>query len=244
MLCKEDTVVIAGEVTSAGQVNHEEIVRNTIREIGYDNGSEPFNAEGVQVFQLLTKQAAEIDQGIDSKKNPEGDQGAGDQGIMFGYASDETPELMPLPILVAHRLAKQLAEDRRTKEFDRLRPDGKTQVSVVYENNEPKAVSDVLVSTQHAKEMERRQIKKYVIEHLAPSAIGECLNPEIRFLVNPTGSFVRGGPSVDCGVTGRKIIVDSYGGMAPHGGDAFSGKDPSKVDRSGVISAAMSPDRS
>jgi S-adenosylmethionine synthetase len=234
VLCKEGTVILAGEITSNGRVDHEEIVRQTIQEIGYVEPNESFNADGVKIVQLITRQSSEINQGVDATKTEHGDQGAGDQGIMFGYASNETPELMPLPILLAHRLAKQLAEDRRAGVVNWLRPDAKSQVSVIYEDNEPKLVSDVLVSTQHFEGISQNEIRNYVIESLAPRALGSWFTPEIRFLVNPTGSFSHGGPSADCGVTGRKIIVDSYGGMAPHGGGAFSGKDPSKVDRSGA----------
>src|SRR5882724_618175 len=234
VLCKEDTVVLAGEITSAGKVDHEEVARQAIHEIGYIEPNEPFNAEGVNVIQFLTRQSSEINQGVDAKITEHGDQGAGDQGIMFGYASDETAELMPLPIHLAHKLAKQLADDRRAGVVNWLRPDSKTQVSVIYEGNEPKFVSDVVVSTQHFEGISQNEIRNYVIEKLAPVALGSWFSPETRFLVNPTGSFSHGGPSADCGVTGRKIIVDSYGGMAPHGGGAFSGKDPSKVDRSGA----------
>ena len=234
VLCKESTVVLAGEITSAGKVDHEEIARQAIHQIGYTEANEPFNAEGVKIIQLLTKQSSEIDQGVDSAKTEHGDQGAGDQGIMFGYASDETPELMPLPIHLAHKLAKQLADDRRAGVVNWLRPDSKTQVSVIYEGNQPKFISDVVVSTQHFEGISQQEIRSYVVDKLAPPALGSWFSPETRFLVNPTGSFSHGGPSADCGVTGRKIIVDSYGGMAPHGGGAFSGKDPSKVDRSGA----------
>src|SRR5450432_675707 len=237
VLCKEGTVVLAGEITSAGKVDHEEIARQAIREIGYTEPNEPFNAEGVKIVQLLTKQSSEIDQGVDSAKTEHGDQGAGDQGIMFGYASDETAELMPLPIHLAHKLAKQLADDRRAGVVNWLRPDSKTQVSVIYEGNEPKFISDVVVSTQHFEGISQDEIRSYVVGKLAPPALGSWFSPETRFMVNPTGSFSHGGPSADCGVTGRKIIVDSYGGMAPHGGGAFSGKDPSKVDRSGAYAA-------
>jgi len=234
VLCKEDKVVVAGEITSTGVVNHEQIVRRAIREIGYNDPEEKFNADGVSICQFITRQASEIAQGVASEQSFCGEQGAGDQGIMFGYATDETPELMPLPILLAHRLAAGLAEDRRSGKFDWLRPDGKTQVSVVYEEMTPKRVSDVLVSTQHADCIDRTSIFEYVSKDLAPRILGKWYDPAIRFLVNPTGSFVHGGPSTDCGVTGRKIIVDSYGGTGRHGGGAFSGKDPSKVDRSGA----------
>jgi S-adenosylmethionine synthetase len=169
---------------------------------------------------------------VNAETNLEGEQGAGDQGIMFGYATDETPELMPLPILLAHRLARGLAEDRRNGAGHWLRPDAKTQVSVVYDGVMPIRVSDVLISTQHASGIRQEFIRAYVRDELAPRALDEWYRPDIRFIVNPTGIFEQGGPSADCGVTGRKIIVDTYGGAARHGGGAFSGKDPSKVDRS------------
>ncbi len=231
VLCKEDNVVLAGEITSNATVNHEDIARQAIREIGYTEPSEPFNADTLRVHQLITKQSPDIAQGVESEKK---DQGAGDQGIMFGYATDETPELMPLPILLSHRLAMGLSEDRRSGKHPWLRPDGKTQVSVVYEGNNPKKISDVLVSTQHAGSADRESIMKYVSKVLVPRVLGDWFDDGIRIFVNPTGSFILGGPSADCGVTGRKIIVDSYGGAGRHGGGAFSGKDPSKVDRSGA----------
>jgi S-adenosylmethionine synthetase len=234
VLCKGGNVVLAGEISSDGKVDHEKIARQAIHEIGYNEPNEAFNAEGVTITQFVTKQSSEINQGVDSEQTTHGDQGAGDQGIMFGYASDETAELMPLPIHLAHKLAKQLADDRRAAVVNWLRPDSKTQVSVIYEGNEPKFISDVVVSTQHFEGISQDEIKSYVIDKLAPLALGTWFNPTIRFFVNPTGAFSHGGPSADCGVTGRKIIVDSYGGMAPHGGGAFSGKDPSKVDRSGA----------
>ncbi len=233
-LCKGGTVVLAGEISSAGEVDHEAIVRRAVSDIGYTDESEPFNAAGLRVLQLISKQATEIDQGVDPQKNLVGEQGAGDQGIMFGYATDETPELMPLPIMLAHKLARTLAEDRHRGRPAWLRPDGKTQVTVLYEAAEPKEVTDVVVSTQHAAQVAQDEIRHYVATDLAPRALGDWFHARIRFNVNPTGSFVQGGPAVDCGVTGRKIIVDTYGGMGRHGGGAFSGKDPSKVDRSGA----------
>lgn len=234
VLCKEGTVVIAGEITSDGAVDHEAVARQAIREIGYLDASEPFNADGVRVHQFVSKQSSEIAQGVNLDTNMEHEQGAGDQGIMFGYATDETPELMPLPILLAHRLSRGLAEDRRNGIVPWLRPDGKTQVSVLYKNNEPVAVTDAIVSPQHTAAVSRDSIIAYVHESLAPRVLGEWYTKDIRFHVNPTGSFVLGGPSADAGVTGRKIIVDTYGGAGRHGGGAFSGKDPSKVDRSGA----------
>jgi S-adenosylmethionine synthetase len=234
VLCKEDLVMIAGEITSGGQVDHEAVARQAIREIGYLDAAAPFNADGVRVQQYVTKQSSEIAQGVDQESNLEHEQGAGDQGIMFGYATDETPELMPLPILLAHRLARGLAEDRRNGTFPWLRPDGKTQVSVLYEDNSPVAVADAIVSPQHAPSISRESIISYVCESLAPRVLGKWYSKKIRFHVNPTGSFILGGPSADAGVTGRKIIVDTYGGAGRHGGGSFSGKDPSKVDRSGA----------
>ncbi len=234
VLCKEDTVVIAGEITSKAAVDHEKIVRGAVRGIGYTDEGESFNADAVKIIELITKQSAEISQGVDEGAGIDCAQGAGDQGIMFGYATDETPELMPLPILLAHRLAAALADERKNGSVDWLKPDAKTQVSVVYENNRPVRVSDVLVSTQHSDSVKRGEIISYVTERLAPLVLDDWFDREIRFQVNPTGSFIHGGPSADCGVTGRKIIVDTYGGMGRHGGGAFSGKDPSKVDRSGA----------
>jgi S-adenosylmethionine synthetase len=231
VLCKNDVVVLAGEITSLATVDHEKIVRQAIRAIGYRDTTEPFNADNVRVLQFISKQSSEIAQGVTKDK---GEQGAGDQGIMFGYATDETPELMPLPILLAHRLARALAEDRHSGAVPWLRPDAKTQVSVLYEQNAPIAVSTVLVSAQHNASIGQHTIRAYVSEQLVPRVLGRWLTRNTQVIVNPTGSFVLGGPSADCGVTGRKIIVDTYGGAARHGGGAFSGKDPSKVDRSGA----------
>ena len=227
VLVKSGNVVLAGEITSNGSVDYDTVARQAIREIGYTDAAESFNADGVKITQLLTRQAGEIGQGVDVG-------GAGDQGIMFGYATDETAELMPLPILLAHKLAKRLTDARKKSEIAWLRPDSKTQVSVEYENNEPVAVRTVLVSTMHTSSVSQSEIKSYVASTLCPDVLGTWYNRDIEVLVNPTGSFVEGGPSADCGVTGRKIIVDSYGGMGRHGGGAFSGKDPSKVDRSGA----------
>ncbi|HEU4996489.1 MAG TPA: methionine adenosyltransferase [Gemmatimonadaceae bacterium] len=227
VLVKTGQVVLAGEITSRADVDFEKVARQAIKEIGYTDPAEPFNADGVQVTQFLSRQAGEIGQGVDVG-------GAGDQGIMFGYATDETPELMPLPILLAHKLAKRLTDVRKANHVRWLRPDSKTQVSVEYADNKPVAVRTVLVSTMHARDVSQEEIKRYVASTLCPEVLGSWYNEDIEVLVNPTGSFVEGGPSADCGVTGRKIIVDSYGGMGRHGGGAFSGKDPSKVDRSGA----------
>ncbi|MFB3779771.1 MAG: methionine adenosyltransferase [Bryobacteraceae bacterium] len=234
VLCKSSTVVLAGEITSQARVDHEAAARRAIREIGYTDSRFEFAADTVSIHQFITCQADEIARGVDASRNSGGEQGAGDQGIMFGYATNETPELMPLPILLAHRLARGLADDRHSGRHPWLGPDGKTQVSVVYEDGEPASVSHVLVSAQHTPDMARDAISDYVIHDLAPRALGRWHHAGITFLVNPTGSFVQGGPAGDCGLTGRKIMVDTYGGMARHGGGAFSGKDPSKVDRSGA----------
>ena len=227
VLVKSGQVVLAGEITSRSEVDFESVARAAIREIGYTDPAESFNADGVKVNVFLSRQAGEIGQGVDVG-------GAGDQGIMFGYATDETPELMPLPILLAHKLAKRLTDARKSRQVGWLRPDSKTQVSVEYDGNAPVAVRTVLVSTMHAPDVSQGEIKSYVARTLCPEVLGSWYHDDIEVLVNPTGSFVEGGPSADCGVTGRKIIVDSYGGMGRHGGGAFSGKDPSKVDRSGA----------
>ncbi len=227
VLAKSGNLVLAGEITSTATVDHVAVARQAIREIGYTDRAEAFNDSDVHITEILTKQSPEIAQGV----NPGG---AGDQGIMFGYASSETPELMPLPIALAHALARALAHDRKHGEVSWLRPDAKTQVSVVYDGNTPVAVDTVLVSTQHGPTVSQAEITAYVAEVLAPRVLGPWFTRAVKVLVNPTGSFVEGGPSADAGVTGRKIIVDSYGGMGRHGGGAFSGKDPTKVDRSGA----------
>jgi S-adenosylmethionine synthetase len=232
VLCKEAAVVVAGEISSRGRIDHVAVARQAIRDIGYTDRSAAFYAEKVKILQIITQQSPDIAQGVDQDKNAGREQGAGDQGIMFGYATLETPELMPLPIVLAHRLTKGLAHDRKSGKYPWICPDAKSQVSVLYEENEPVRLTDVLVSTQHRAEATQDQIGTYVCEILAPRALGTWFPPEIRYAINPTGSFVQGGPSADCGVTGRKIIADTYGGAARHGGGAFSGKDPSKVDRS------------
>jgi S-adenosylmethionine synthetase len=234
VLCKSGLVVLAGEITSRARVDHVRVARDTIRAIGYVDAGQAFCADSVEVLEKITTQSPDISQGVDASTSASGEQGAGDQGIMFGYATDETPELMPLPILLAHRLSATLAEDRRAGRVGWLRPDAKTQVSVAYEDGRPKHLTAIVVSTQHAPEAGQDQIRDYVRRDLAPRALNGWQRPDVPFYVNPTGSFVEGGPSADCGVTGRKIIVDTYGGAARHGGGAFSGKDPSKVDRSGA----------
>lgn len=227
VMVKLGRVFLAGEVTSGARVDLRPVVRGAVRELGYTDPREPFHAEGVRISSLVTHQSPEIGRGVDAG-------GAGDQGIMFGYATDETPELMPLPILLAHRLGRTLAEHRRAGTVDWLGPDAKTQVSVRYQDGRPAEVTDVLVSTQHAPEVGPDQVRGFVASVIVPEALVGWAAPGLRLLVNPAGTFVRGGPSVDAGVTGRKIIVDTYGGMGRHGGGAFSGKDPTKVDRSGA----------
>ena len=234
VLCKEDRVVLAGEITSNATVDFEAVVRDAIREIGYVDADQPFRPDAVQVLSFLSSQAGEISQGVTAETSLVGEQGAGDQGIMFGYATDETPELMPLPILLAHRLARVLAAHRKGGTVSWLRPDSKTQVSVAYEGNRPVAVTDVLISTQHSADVERDAIRHFLATTIIPEGLDGWYHDDLNILVNPTGSFVQGGPSADAGVTGRKIIVDTYGGAGRHGGGAFSGKDPSKVDRSGA----------
>jgi S-adenosylmethionine synthetase len=220
-------VVIAGEITSRQDVDYDAVVRNAIREIGYTDPSEAFNADGIRLTQLISRQSGDIAMGVDTG-------GAGDQGIMFGFATTETPELMPLPVMLSHRLGRRLAQARKSGEQPWLRPDSKTQVSVRYEGHKPQAVTTVLVSTQHSPDATQEQIRDYIATCLCPEVLGPWFGPHVEVLVNPTGQFIEGGPSADCGVTGRKIIVDTYGGMGRHGGGAFSGKDPSKVDRSGA----------
>ncbi|MGH9348912.1 MAG: methionine adenosyltransferase [Vicinamibacterales bacterium] len=231
-LCKSDTVVLAGEITTTANLDFDRIVRAAVKEIGYTDPSEPFCDTTLKLIPIITQQSSQISQGVTAATSQSGEQGAGDQGIMFGYATDESPELMPLPILLAHRITKGLSDDRKAGKVDFLRPDSKSQVSVVYEHNEPKLVSAVVVSTQHTASAGQKAIMEYVREDLGPRVLGSWWTKDITLYVNPTGDFSHGGPSADAGVTGRKIIVDTYGGWGRHGGGAFSGKDPSKVDRS------------
>lgn len=231
-LCKSDTVVLAGEITTTANLDFDRIVRAAVKEIGYTDPSEPFCDTTLKLIPIITQQSSQISQGVTAATSQSGEQGAGDQGIMFGYATDESPELMPLPILLAHRITKGLSDDRKAGKVDFLRPDSKSQVSVVYEHNEPKLVSAVVVSTQHTASAGQKAIMEYVREDLGPRILGSWWTKGITLYVNPTGDFSHGGPSADAGVTGRKIIVDTYGGWGRHGGGAFSGKDPSKVDRS------------
>ena len=223
-------VVVAGEVTSRAKFDVQDIVRKTLREIGYDDPQYGFDADSCSVLVSLHSQSSDISQGVSSSQNKE--QGAGDQGLMFGYATNETEEMMPMPIMLAHKLTKRLAEVRKSKLLPWVRPDGKSQVTVEYEDGKPKRLETIVISTQHSPEVNNDQIKKEIIEKVVKPVCGKYWHDKIKIHVNPTGRFVIGGPPGDAGLTGRKIIVDSYGGMGRHGGGAFSGKDPSKVDRS------------
>ncbi len=223
-------VVVAGEVTSKAKFDIQDVVRRTIREIGYDNPAYGFDADSCSVLVALHSQSPDISQGVSSSENKE--QGAGDQGLMFGYATNETEELMPMPIILAHKLTKRLADARKNGEIPWARPDGKSQVTVEYEDGKPTRLEAVVISTQHSPDVDNGQIKKEIIEKVIKPVCGKFWHDKIKVHVNPTGRFVIGGPPGDAGLTGRKIIVDTYGGMGRHGGGAFSGKDPSKVDRS------------
>ena len=226
-------VVLSGEITSRGNVDYPEVVRKTIRDIGYTSSSVGFDADSCAVLVSLDKQSQDIAQGVNEGEGVDLDQGAGDQGLMFGYACNETDVLMPFPITYAHRLVKKQAEVRKSGVLPWLRPDAKSQVSVQYDDGKPVAVDTVVLSTQHEDAISHDDITEAVIEEIIkPVLPGDMISPDTRYLVNPTGRFVIGGPVGDCGLTGRKIIVDTYGGVAHHGGGAFSGKDPSKVDRS------------
>ncbi len=226
-------VVLAGEITTSANVDYINVARNTLKRIGYDNTDFGIDYKGCAVLVAYDKQSPDIAQGVNKAYDDDFDQGAGDQGLMFGFACDETPVLMPLPIHLCHRLVERQAQLRRSGELPWLRPDAKSQVTVRYIDGKPDAIDTVVLSTQHAPEIELPQIREAVIELIIkPILPPELIKGEIKYLVNPTGRFVVGGPQGDCGLTGRKIIVDTYGGSAPHGGGAFSGKDPSKVDRS------------
>ncbi len=229
-------VVISGEITCKEPSNYAEIARNVIKEIGYDDSSMGFDYKSCGVIVTLDRQSPDIAMGV-NKENPEA-QGAGDQGLMFGYACNETPELMPLSIMLAHKICMRLAQVRKNGELPYLRPDGKSQVTIEYRNNKPYRVHTVVVSTQHTPDVSQKKIKEDIIEHVIKPVIPpEHIIDDIIYHINPTGRFVIGGPHGDCGLTGRKIIVDTYGGHASHGGGAFSGKDPSKVDRSASYAA-------
>jgi len=237
-LVKDNLVVLAGEITTRAQVNYDEVVRATIRRIGYADPALGFDATTCTVLRAYGEQSPNIAQGVDEGKGLDLEQGAGDQGLMFGFACDETPSLMPLPIYLAHRLVERQSKVRRDGQLPWLRPDAKSQVTVHYVDNKPSAIETVVLSTQHAPGLDYKKIEEAVIETvIKPVLPKNLLKGKVKYLVNPTGSFEIGGPKGDCGVTGRKIIVDTYGGSAPHGGGAFSGKDPSKVDRSAAYAA-------
>jgi S-adenosylmethionine synthetase len=233
---KSNVVVVGGEITTKAKLDYEQIIRGAIRGIGYVNDDDLFHADKVFITNLLTAQSPDISQGVDAKKasgKKHAEQGAGDQGLMFGYACDETPELMPAAIMFAHRLGRELTRVRKSGKVKWLRPDAKSQVSVIYEDGKPVGISNVVISTQHTADVEHAEIEKFCIEKIIKKVLPKALlSAKTEYLINPTGRFVVGGPQGDSGLTGRKIIVDTYGGMGRHGGGAFSGKDPSKVDRS------------
>jgi len=232
-LCSTGLIVMSGEITTHASVDYNVVARETVRRIGYTSSDIGFDSSTCAVLTAFNKQSPDIAQGVNRTKEQEMDQGAGDQGLMFGYACDETPQLMPMPIYYAHRLMERQAELRKDGRLTWLRPDAKSQVSVSYLNGKPQRIETVVVSTQHHPDISHASLSEAVIEEIIKPVIPKSmLSGDTRYLVNPTGRFVVGGPMGDCGLTGRKIIVDTYGGAAHHGGGAFSGKDPSKVDRS------------
>ncbi len=226
-------VMLAGEVTSKGILDYQAIVRDVVKDIGYDDAEKGFDYKSCAIFTSLDRQSPDIAMGVDAKE-----QGAGDQGIMFGYAVNETPEQMPLSLSLSHRLMSDLAQARKNKMVNFLRPDSKAQVSVEYQNGKAARVDTVVLSTQHGPEVDQKQIREFIIDQIVSKSIpAHWIDSKTKFHINPTGRFVLGGPHGDCGLTGRKIIVDTYGGHGAHGGGAFSGKDPSKVDRSAAYAA-------
>ncbi len=231
-LCNTGLVVLAGEITTTANVDYIKVARDTLKDIGYDNTDYGIDYKGCAVLVAYDKQSPDIAQGVDEGKGLDLDQGAGDQGLMFGYACDETPDLMPAAIYYAHRIVERQSHLRKDGRLPWLRPDAKSQVTLKYVDGKPVAIDTIVLSTQHAPEVEHKQIEEASIEMIIKPVVPAEWLKDTRYLVNPTGRFVIGGPQGDCGLTGRKIIVDTYGGAAPHGGGAFSGKDPSKVDRS------------
>ena len=230
--------VVAGEITTRAMINYSDVVRETIRQVGYTDDRMGINADTCSVMISLDRQSPDIAQGVDSDEEEGKQIGAGDQGLMFGYACNHTPELMPLPIALAHRITNRLAVARQKGEVDWLRPDSKSQVTVAFEGHKPVRIDTVVVSTQHSPAVDQEEISKVLIpDFIEPLLPPELVNGNIKYHINPTGKFVVGGPHGDCGLTGRKIIVDTYGGWARHGGGAFSGKDPTKVDRSAAYMA-------
>jgi len=237
-LCNTGLVVLAGEITTTANVDYIQVARNTIKNIGYDNTDYGIDYKGCAVLVAYDKQSPDIAQGVDRSPEANMDQGAGDQGLMFGYACNETPDLMPAPIWYAHRLVQRQSELRKDGRLPWLRPDAKSQVTFRYADGKPVEVDTVVLSTQHDRDISQADIREAVIENIIKPCFPDgLLTGKTRFLINPTGQFVIGGPQGDCGLTGRKIIVDTYGGACPHGGGAFSGKDPSKVDRSAAYAA-------
>jgi S-adenosylmethionine synthetase len=237
-LANTGLIVLAGEITTTANVDYIKVAREAIKRIGYDNTEYGIDYKGCAVLVAYDKQSPDIAQGVDKADDDPLDQGAGDQGLMFGYACEETPQLMPLPIWLSHRLVERQSQLRKDGRLAWLRPDAKSQVTVKYVDGKPDSIDTVVLSTQHAPDITLEQVREAVIEEIIrPILPGELIKGEIKYLVNPTGRFVIGGPQGDCGLTGRKIIVDTYGGAAPHGGGAFSGKDPSKVDRSAAYAA-------
>ncbi len=235
-MVKTGMVILAGEITTDAWVDTEELVRNVVCEIGYDNGEVGFDGKTCAVLNAIGKQSPDIARGVDDSEDHE--QGAGDQGLMFGYASNETDVLMPAPITYSHRLVERQAEIRKNKTLPWLRPDAKSQITFRYENHKPIAIDAVVLSTQHSPEIGGKQLEEAIMDEIIlPTLPQEWLHAGTKYFINPTGQFIIGGPVGDCGLTGRKIIVDTYGGMARHGGGAFSGKDPSKVDRSAAYMA-------
>lgn len=235
-LVKTGLVVIAGEITTTAEIDYEQVTRNTIENIGYNREELGFDHKSCEVLSAISKQSPDIAMGVD--RDAEENQGAGDQGLMFGYATRETKELMPATIVFAHRLVKKQSSVRKNHELDWLRPDAKSQVTIRYKDGKPEYIDTVVLSTQHDENISAPDIQQGVMEKIiAPTLPPALISSNTKFLINPTGSFVIGGPVGDCGLTGRKIIVDTYGGMARHGGGAFSGKDPSKVDRSAAYAA-------
>ena len=231
-------VILAGEITSKHVVNYEKLVRAVVKDIGYDDPKLGFDNQGCSVMTFISQQSPDISMGVNEHEGLHKEQGAGDQGLMFGFACDETQELMPLPISLSHQLMKALSRDRRTERGSFLKPDAKSQVTVQYRDGRPESVNTVVISTQHTEETSLKDLEEYVIERIVKNVIpAKYLTNKTKYLINPTGRFVIGGPVGDCGLTGRKIIVDTYGGYSRHGGGAFSGKDPSKVDRSAAYAA-------
>ena len=235
-LVKTGLVVLAGEITTSAEVDYEAIARKTIKRIGYDNAELGFDDQSCEVLSAISQQSPDIAMGVDREDQKQ--QGAGDQGLMFGYATRETKELMPATIQLSHQLVKQQSEVRKSGELDWLRPDAKSQVTIRFNDGKPNFIDTVVLSTQHDDDVSMDEIRKGVMDHIIiPTLPSDLINDQTQYLINPTGNFIIGGPIGDCGLTGRKIIVDTYGGMARHGGGAFSGKDPSKVDRSAAYAA-------